>query len=168
MEISLAFAIFFSFQSLLSCKEFCCTCTVHIAMFLQSISKLSTIWNNYCKMQITEIFLSIDYSLIFFCWSCIERWLKAKGGNDKCPQCNAPARKKDIRNIYTKAVKSIDTTERDRALADLEKEKEARQKAEEREARALLQYQLVKAECEKIVTQLKKQEQLVFSLQRER
>lgn len=100
--------------------------------------------------------------------SCIERWLKAKGGNDKCPQCNAPARKKDIRNIYTKSVKSIDTTERDRALADLEKEKEARQKAEEREARALLQYQLVKAECEKIVTQLKKQEQLVFSLQRER
>ncbi|XP_020608909.1 E3 ubiquitin-protein ligase RFWD3-like [Orbicella faveolata] len=100
--------------------------------------------------------------------SCIERWLKAKGGNDKCPQCNAPAKKKDIRNIYTKAVKSIDTTERDRALADLEKEKEARQKAEEREARALLQYQLAKAECEKIVTQLKKQEQLVSSLQRER
>ena len=65
-------------------------------------------------------------------------------------------------------MKSIDTTERDRALADLEKEKEARQKAEEREARALLQYQLVKAECEKIVTELKKQEQLVFSLQRER
>lgn len=65
-------------------------------------------------------------------------------------------------------MKSIDTTERDRALADLEKEKEARQKAEEREARALLQYQLVKAECEQIVTQLKKQEQLVFSLQRER
>ena len=64
-------------------------------------------------------------------------------------------------------MKSIDTTERDRALADLEKEKEARQKAEEREARALLQYQLVKAECEKIVTELKKQEQLVFSLQRE-
>ena len=65
-------------------------------------------------------------------------------------------------------MKSIDTTERDRALADLEREKEARQKAEEREARALLQYQLVKAECEKIVTELKKQEQLVFSLQRER
>ncbi|XP_078366102.1 E3 ubiquitin-protein ligase rfwd3.S-like isoform X1 [Oculina patagonica] len=99
--------------------------------------------------------------------SCIERWLKAKGGNDKCPQCNAPARKKDIRNIYTKALKAIDTTERDRALADLEKEKEARQKAEEREARALLQYQLAKAECERIVAQLKQQEELVFSIQRE-
>jgi len=100
--------------------------------------------------------------------SCIERWLKSKGGNDKCPQCNAPARKKDIRNIYTKAIKSIDTTERDRALADLDKEKEARQKAEEREARALLQCQLAKAECEKILAQLRKQEQMVFSLQAEK
>ena len=108
------------------------------------------------------------YIVFFFPESCIERWLKAKGGNDKCPQCNAPARKRDLRNIYTKAIKAIDTTERDRALADLEKEKEARQKAEEREARALLQYQLAKAECERIVEQLKRQEQLVVSLQRER
>ena len=114
---------------------------------------------------------SVDTShvcILFSSWSCIERWLKGKGGSDKCPQCNAPAKKKDIRNIYTKAIKSIDTTERDRALADLEKETEARQKAEEREARALLQYQLAKAECEKIVSQLKTQEQLVFSLRTER
>ena len=114
------------------------------------------------------IYIYIDIYSFFFPESCIERWLKAKGGNDKCPQCNAPARKRDIRNIYTKAIKAIDTTERDRALADLEKEKEARQKAEEREARALLQYQLAKAECERIVEQLKRQEQLVVSLQRER
>ena len=111
--------------------------------------------------------LSINECKVLF-FSCIERWLKSKGGNDKCPQCNAPAKKKDIRNIYTKAVKSIDTTERDRALADLEKEKESRQRAEEREARALLQYQLAKAECEKITAQLRKQEQLVFSLQMQR
>ncbi|XP_068709134.1 E3 ubiquitin-protein ligase rfwd3.S-like [Montipora capricornis] len=97
--------------------------------------------------------------------SCIERWLKAKGGNDKCPQCNAPAKRKHIRNIYTKAIKSIDTTERDRALADLEKEREARQRAEEREARALLQYQLTKAECETLGAKLRKQEELVLSLQ---
>ena len=71
---------------------------------------------------------------------CIERWLKSKGVNEKCPQCNAPAKRSDIRNIYTKAIKSIDATERDRALADLETEREARQRAEEREARALLQY----------------------------
>ena len=105
---------------------------------------------------------------LYFFNSCIERWLKAKGGNDKCPQCNAPAKKKDIRNIYTKAIKSIDTTERDRALADLEKEKDARQKAEEREARALLQYQLAKSECERITAQLRKQEQQVLNLQTQR
>ena len=99
------------------------------------------------------------------CDSCIERWLKAKGGNDKCPQCNAPAKRKHIRNIYTKAIKSIDTTERDRALVDLEKEREARQRAEEREARALLQYQLTKAECETLGAKLRKQEELVLSLQ---
>ena len=116
-----------------------------------------------------KTYLIFCFFLFFFLFeSCIERWLKAKGGNDKCPQCNAPARKKDIRNIYTKAIKAIDTTERDRALADLQKEKEARKKAEEREARALLQYQLAKAECERIVEQLKRQEQLVVSLQRER
>lgn len=97
--------------------------------------------------------------------SCIERWLKSKGVNEKCPQCNAPAKRRDIRNIYTKAIKSIDTTERDRALADLETEREARQRAEEREARALLQYQLTKAECEKLVARLRNQEELVFSLQ---
>ncbi|KAK2566406.1 E3 ubiquitin-protein ligase RFWD3 [Acropora cervicornis] len=97
--------------------------------------------------------------------SCIERWLKSKGVNEKCPQCNAPAKRRDIRNIYSKAIKSIDTTERDRALADLETEREARQRAEEREARALLQYQLTKAECEKLVARLRNQEELVFSLQ---
>ena len=102
-----------------------------------------------------------------FC-SCIERWLKAKGGNDKCPQCNAPAKKKDIRHIYAKAIKSIDTTERDKALLDLEKEKEARQKAEEREARALLQYQLAKAESERILAQFKQQQDLVTRKQSER
>lgn len=50
----------------------------------------------------------------------------------------------------------------------MEKEKDARQKAEEREARALLQYQLAKSECERITAQLRKQEQLVLNLQTQR
>ena len=87
----------------------------------------------------TGTYIYIFFFFFFFSESCIERWSKAKGGNNKCPQCNAPARKIDIRNINTKAIKAINTTERDRALADLEKEKGARQKAEEREACALLQ-----------------------------
>ena len=50
----------------------------------------------------------------------------------------------------------------------MEKEKDARQKSEEREARALLQYQLAKSECERITAQLRKQEQLVLNLQTQR
>lgn len=102
--------------------------------------------------------LSTLSRLIFF--SCIERWLKGKGGNEKCPQCNAPAKRKDIRNIYAKALKTIDTTEKDRALSELEQEKKLRQKAEEAEARALLQYQLVKAECERMKISLLQQQEL--------
>ena len=102
------------------------------------------------------------FHLLLFC-SCIERWLKAKSAVEKCPQCNAPARRKDIRNIYAKALKTIDTTERDRALADLEKEKSLRQKAEEAEARALLQYQLVKVECERLKTSLVQQQELLIA-----
>ena len=92
--------------------------------------------------------------------SCIERWLKSKGGNDKCPQCNAPAKKKNIRNIYARAINTIDTSERDHALAELEKEREARSRAEQAEARVLLQYQLAKAECERMKLQLQQQQEL--------
>ncbi|XP_042913235.1 E3 ubiquitin-protein ligase RFWD3, partial [Parasteatoda tepidariorum] len=46
--------------------------------------------------------------------SCITRWLK--GQNARCPQCNARARKSEIRNIYAKSVKALDSSERDKAL----------------------------------------------------
>ncbi|KAK3735543.1 hypothetical protein QZH41_016125, partial [Actinostola sp. cb2023] len=97
--------------------------------------------------------------------SCIERWLKGKAGLEKCPQCNAPAKRKHIRNIYAKALKTIDTTERDRAVADLEKEKNLRQNAEEAEARALLQYQLVRTECDRLKMTLLQQQELVLANQ---
>ena len=47
--------------------------------------------------------------------SCIEKWLKAQSVG-RCPQCNARARKKDVRMIYAKSISVVDTTERDRAL----------------------------------------------------
>lgn len=49
-----------------------------------------------------------------FITRCIEKWLKGQG--ERCPQCNAKAKKGDIRIIYTKSISAIDTTERDRAL----------------------------------------------------
>ena len=46
--------------------------------------------------------------------SCIEKWLKGQG--ERCPQCNAKAKKVDIRVIFAKALSVVDTSERDRAL----------------------------------------------------
>jgi len=39
--------------------------------------------------------------IIFF--SCIDKWLKGQGG--KCPQCNAKAKRQDIRVLYAKCLK---------------------------------------------------------------
>ena len=55
------------------------------------------------------------------------KWLKSA---KSCPQCNDVARKKDIRVLYTKHLKALDTTERDRALQDLELAKQGKQQAE--------------------------------------
>lgn len=72
--------------------------------------------------------------------SCIEKWLKGQGG--KCPQCNAKAKRQDIRVLYAKSVKALDTTERDRALKELEKERELRRRAEMEGAQLRLQFQM--------------------------
>lgn len=55
----------------------------------------------------------------FFGFSCIEKWLK--GGNSVgCPNCNEKAHKKDIRVHFVSTLKAIDTSERDRAVQQLE------------------------------------------------
>lgn len=79
---------------------------------------------------------------------CIERWLAGQGGS--CPQCNVKASKKDIRVIYAKALKVYDTSEKDRAIQEMEKEKEARKKAELESAETKLKYQLAIAELNKL------------------
>ena len=85
--------------------------------------------------------------------SCIEKWIKGSGGG-KCPQCNAPAKKSDIRVIYSKAISVVDTTDRDRALKDLEEEKGLRIAAQKAEAQAIIQYQLARAECDRLKEEL--------------
>ena len=47
--------------------------------------------------------------------SCIEKWIKGQGGG-KCPQCNAKTKRTDIRVIFAKSIRVLDTTERDRAI----------------------------------------------------
>lgn len=57
----------------------------------------------------------------FFGLSCIEKWLK--GGKNGCPNCNEKSSKKDLRVHYVVKLKALDTSERDRAVLDLEKAK---------------------------------------------
>lgn len=87
-----------------------------------------------------------------FGYSCIEKWLKGQDG--RCPQCNCKAKKKDIRVIFAKSISVVDTTERDRALKELEEEKLSRILAQKAEAQAILQYQLAKTECDRLKRQL--------------
>ena len=92
-------------------------------------------------------------------FSCIEKWIKGSGGG-KCPQCNAPAKKGDIRVIYSKSISVVDTTDRDRTLKDLEEEKKLRIGAQKAEAQAVIQYQLARTECDRLkeeIRQLKAQ-----------
>ena len=80
---------------------------------------------------------------------CIERWLKNSGA-EKCPQCNLKAKKSDIRPIYARAISAVDTTDRDRALKELEEEKALRIMAQRDEAQALLQQNIARFECDKL------------------
>ncbi|XP_002732699.2 uncharacterized protein LOC100377562 [Saccoglossus kowalevskii] len=90
--------------------------------------------------------------------SCIMKWLKGRGG--KCPQCNAKSKKSEIRVIYAKAVRTMDTAERDRALKDLEMEKEVRRKSELEAAQLKMQYQLAMDECNRLKAQLHSQDRV--------
>lgn len=89
--------------------------------------------------------------------SCILKWLKMHNG--KCPQCNRNARRQDIRVLYARSIKTIDTSERDRAVQELEQEREARKKAEMEAARARLNYQMALAECNQMKQALEQQKQ---------
>ncbi|XP_022094225.1 E3 ubiquitin-protein ligase RFWD3-like isoform X2 [Acanthaster planci] len=86
---------------------------------------------------------------------CILKWLKA---NQKCPQCNAKAKKTDIRIIYAKSLRTVDTSERDRALEELKKEKEVRRKVEIDMAQANLQLRMAMQEMNRLKAQLSAQE----------
>ncbi|OWF50554.1 E3 ubiquitin-protein ligase RFWD3-like isoform X1 [Mizuhopecten yessoensis] len=94
--------------------------------------------------------------------SCIDKWLRGQGG--KCPQCNAKAKRQDIRLLYAKTIKAMDTSERDRALQDLEKEKEARRRCEMEAAQTRLQFQLSVEECNRLKAELERVKQTVQSL----
>ncbi|XP_033116887.1 E3 ubiquitin-protein ligase RFWD3-like [Anneissia japonica] len=85
--------------------------------------------------------------------SCIEKWLRGNCG--KCPQCNAKAKKADIRVLYVKALKVLDTAERDRALRDLDSEKTMRRTAEIKTEQFRLKYQMALEEIKSLKMKMK-------------
>nr|CDS27433.1 e3 ubiquitin protein ligase RFWD3 [Hymenolepis microstoma] len=63
--------------------------------------------------------------------SCITKWImSSRPKQGTCPQCNAKASLKDLRILYCKKIKAVDTTDLDRALQDLDTERKMRRKIE--------------------------------------
>ncbi|XP_037527807.1 E3 ubiquitin-protein ligase RFWD3 [Rhipicephalus sanguineus] len=60
--------------------------------------------------------------------SCIERWVR--GQRAKCPQCNAPARRVDIRPIFAQKLMALDTVQLDQVVSELNAEREKRKRSE--------------------------------------
>ncbi|KAF0310415.1 E3 ubiquitin-protein ligase RFWD3 [Amphibalanus amphitrite] len=79
--------------------------------------------------------------------SCIERWLR--GREQRCPQCNAKACRRDVRVIFAKSLRVLDTTDRDRAMEELDREREARRRLE-------LDYAVVQVKCQMKENQIEK------------
>ncbi|KAK0068591.1 E3 ubiquitin-protein ligase RFWD3 [Biomphalaria pfeifferi] len=86
-----------------------------------------------------------------FGMSCILKWVEQA---HCCPQCKAPAKKSDLRNIFVTRITAEDTSERDRALKLLEEEKAARRQLEQKEAQARHRLELHIADNEALRTEL--------------
>lgn len=73
--------------------------------------------NSTCTICMEEWTIGSDHRLCclkcghLFGRSCIERWIKEKAAQAKCPTCNKPAKKSDIRDLWCKAIKAFDNTE---------------------------------------------------------
>lgn len=92
--------------------------------------------------------VTVPFHLMPVC-RCIDKWLR-NGGNGKCPQCNCSAKRNDIRVIVAKAINVLDTSERDRALKELEQERGQMIKCKSEMAQALLEVNLLRSERDKL------------------
>ena len=66
--------------------------------------------------------------------SCIEKWFGGCSNSKslRCPQCNTSAKKSDIRPIFAKTIRAIDTSEKEKYESMIRSLKEARCEAEKR------------------------------------
>lgn len=88
--------------------------------------------NSTCTICMEEWTIGSDHRLCclkcghLFGRSCIERWIKEKAAQAKCPTCNKTAKKGDIRDLWCKAIKATDNTELTHLQQALEGERKLR------------------------------------------
>lgn len=92
-----------------------------------------------------------SYLLLVF--SCIEKWHKT---TEKCPTCNLKFKKNEIRPIFSKGIKCVDTAGTEAALKDLDVERTARQEAEKKEGHLRIQLNMKDAEIRNLMKQVHK------------
>ncbi|KAG0330405.1 RING finger and WD repeat domain-containing protein 3 [Dissophora globulifera] len=73
-----------------------------------------------------------------------------RDGSVKCPECNHPTKRKDIRRIWSKSVIVVDTAEKDEAVVRAKKEQEQRIRCEQDLAQSRLAFQMLKSEMTKL------------------
>ncbi|XP_071446652.1 E3 ubiquitin-protein ligase RFWD3-like [Hetaerina americana] len=87
--------------------------------------------------------------------SCIQRWLtSASVSSGRCPQCNTKARIRDIRPLFARSLRAIDTAERDRLAVQLEESKRERERLELEVTRFTMTNELRKRQVEKLQEEL--------------
>lgn len=80
---------------------------------------------------------------------CIETWLTS-GQRNKCPQCNAHATKNQIRVLFVKNLRAVDTSERDTLRRQLEEERISGKRLQEERLKIQLVYNLAMAEINQL------------------
>ncbi|KAF9916085.1 RING finger and WD repeat domain-containing protein 3 [Lobosporangium transversale] len=99
-----------------------------------------------CKIQSAHISFS-------FLISCILKWIaqeNRKNNIAKCPECNYPAKRKDLRRIWSKSITTLDTAERDETNARAKREHDMRIQCEQELAQSRMAYEMLKIEMNKL------------------
>ncbi|KAF9169308.1 RING finger and WD repeat domain-containing protein 3 [Mortierella sp. AD010] len=75
---------------------------------------------------------------------------RGREGIVKCPECNYPAKRKEVRRIWSKSVVVVDTAERDEAVSRARREQESRIRSEQKLANSTLALEMLKSEMAKL------------------
>ncbi|CAF1101970.1 unnamed protein product [Adineta ricciae] len=75
---------------------------------------------------------------------CIEQWLRT---SQTCPQCQSRVRRKDLRWIFCRSIKALDTSERDNAIKERDFERRAKRNLEHEKAELQIAYESLQQHC---------------------